>query len=198
HRGLLRFNSADEVAFERVFSWLDVNLVTTNFAGTIATNLTAVGDFLNYPIAYSNYLAASIIYSNYLAARARGVNGDWNLYVKDTSGNAGSNVSWGLVVETAATGIGSLSTNEFTNTTGITIQNGGNATPYPSTITVSGVSDAVTTIRVKINGLSHSSPRGLEIRLAGPRGNDCYLMQRVGGGNPGAVNVNLVFSDSAV
>jgi len=40
HRGLLRFNSADDVAFERVFSWLDVTLKSGEFAGNpIVTNL---------------------------------------------------------------------------------------------------------------------------------------------------------------
>lgn len=40
HRALLRFNSGDEVAFERVFSWLDSALTTNSlFTGTLATNL---------------------------------------------------------------------------------------------------------------------------------------------------------------
>lgn len=40
-RTLLRFTSNGKLRFERVFSWLDVNLRTTNFANTVATNLTA-------------------------------------------------------------------------------------------------------------------------------------------------------------
>ncbi len=40
HRTLLRFSSGENIAFERVFSWLDVNLKTTNFANTVVTNLT--------------------------------------------------------------------------------------------------------------------------------------------------------------
>ena len=39
HRTLLLFNSGDNIAFERVFSWLDVALKGTNFASTVATNL---------------------------------------------------------------------------------------------------------------------------------------------------------------
>lgn len=39
HRALLRLNASEEVAFERVFSWLDVNLKSNNFAGTIVENL---------------------------------------------------------------------------------------------------------------------------------------------------------------
>jgi hypothetical protein len=40
-RTLIRYTSGDRVAFERVFSWLDVNLRTTNFAGSVATELSA-------------------------------------------------------------------------------------------------------------------------------------------------------------
>jgi hypothetical protein len=42
HRTLLRFTSGGNVAFERVFSWLDANLKSNTFAGNpIATNLEA-------------------------------------------------------------------------------------------------------------------------------------------------------------
>ena len=42
HRGLLRFSTGAEVAFERVFSWLDVNLKSANYVNNaIATNLLA-------------------------------------------------------------------------------------------------------------------------------------------------------------
>ncbi|MDB6028879.1 MAG: hypothetical protein JWM68_5102, partial [Verrucomicrobiales bacterium] len=40
HRTLLRFTSGENISFERVFSWLDVNLKSTNFAGSVATNLS--------------------------------------------------------------------------------------------------------------------------------------------------------------
>lgn len=40
HRSLLRFNVGNAVAFERVFSWLDVNLKGNTFAGSVATNLS--------------------------------------------------------------------------------------------------------------------------------------------------------------
>ncbi len=40
-RTLIRYTSGDKVAFERVFSWLDANLRTTNFAGSLATELSA-------------------------------------------------------------------------------------------------------------------------------------------------------------
>ncbi len=42
HRSLLRFTSGENIGFERVFSWLDGNLRSTNFAASsIATNMDA-------------------------------------------------------------------------------------------------------------------------------------------------------------
>ena len=41
HRTLLRYGTEKGLYFERVFSWLDVNLKTATWAGTLATNLTA-------------------------------------------------------------------------------------------------------------------------------------------------------------
>jgi len=41
HRSLIRYNNGSKLIFERVFSWLDSNLATTNWAGTVVTNLTA-------------------------------------------------------------------------------------------------------------------------------------------------------------
>ncbi|MEI6342190.1 MAG: hypothetical protein WCR07_09540 [Verrucomicrobiota bacterium] len=47
HRSLLRFVVNDQVAFERVFSWLEDALRDQAFAGSVATNLTSVSNFVN-------------------------------------------------------------------------------------------------------------------------------------------------------
>ena len=39
HRSLLRYTSGSRMLFERVFSWLDANLMATNWSGTVVTNL---------------------------------------------------------------------------------------------------------------------------------------------------------------
>jgi hypothetical protein len=41
HRALIRFASGENVRFERVFSWLDANLRSGQFTGTVATNLSS-------------------------------------------------------------------------------------------------------------------------------------------------------------
>ncbi len=81
HRTLLRLSSGEYLRFERVFSWLDANLKATNFAGSVAMNLTSVQAAQDYPTRVYPGLLAD--YTNYLAARSRGVNGDWKLHVAD-------------------------------------------------------------------------------------------------------------------
>ena len=79
HRALLRFTSGEHIAFERVFSWLDSSLRSTNYVGSVATNLTEVDNYINYPAHYADYtnrLAAAmavyrpqyVAYTNYLQA----------------------------------------------------------------------------------------------------------------------------------
>ena len=40
HRSLLRYSKGDQIYFELVFSWLDTNLKSPNWAGSVATNLS--------------------------------------------------------------------------------------------------------------------------------------------------------------
>jgi hypothetical protein len=206
HRTLLQFISGNNVAYERVFSWLDTNLRSTNFTGTLATNLTAVNDYLrdystysnylvavsNYTVAcsnYTNYSAQSYAYNwydaytNYLAGRSRGVNGEWRLYVSDDSpGGWGSIASWTLVVETTNSETAQLVTNEFTNANSIMIYDFANADPYPSTITVSGISNDVTAVRVRLTGFTHAFPEDVDAFLVAPQSNVCTLLSDASGG----------------
>ncbi|MBI4325987.1 MAG: hypothetical protein HY674_12070, partial [Chloroflexi bacterium] len=214
HRTLLGFTAGEHIGFERVFSWLDSNLKATNFTGTLATNLARISQYYadqaSYPVAYANYLgeqanylAAFANYTNNLAARSRGVNGDWKLFVSSDSPGAiysWTIDSWTLVVETSDSATGTLSTNEFTSG-GLTIPPFGNATPYPSTVTVSGIINAVTSLRVKLNRVTSVSadgawPSDLEVFLMGPRSNVCALMSDAGGSTP-LKTANLVFDDAA-
>ncbi|MEY4199162.1 MAG: hypothetical protein RLZZ265_902, partial [Verrucomicrobiota bacterium] len=56
-RTLIRYNNNDQLAFERVFSWLDDNLRTTNFAGSVATDLSAY-NAVNGTFTFPNPVAA--------------------------------------------------------------------------------------------------------------------------------------------
>ena len=69
----------------------------------------------------------------------------------------------------------------FTNSGAISIPNSGPATPYPSTITVTGATGLVGKVTVALKGLTHSFPDDLEILLVGPDGQQMLLMSDVGG-----------------
>lgn len=69
----------------------------------------------------------------------------------------------------------------------------GVATPYPSTIAVSGV-PLVTRVQVVLNGLTHTFPSDLDVLLVGPEGQSVVLMSDVGSGGDIA-GVSLTFLD---
>jgi subtilisin-like proprotein convertase family protein len=74
--------------------------------------------------------------------------------------------------------------------------NDGNATPYPSTITVSSVPLGSTVKSVTFNGLSHTFPSDIDIVLKSPTGTNVIIMSDAGGGTD-IVGVNLTFDDAA-
>lgn len=70
------------------------------------------------------------------------------------------------------------------------------ASPYPSTIQVSGVTGAVVSVRATLHGISHTYPDDIDILLVAPGGESVMLMSDVGGGT--AINdVTLTFDDAA-
>src|SRR3712207_5640250 len=73
------------------------------------------------------------------------------------------------------------------------------ATPYPSTITVSGVSGVLIKATVTLSGITESRPDDLDILLAGPAGQTLLLMSDAGGSSGSTVlnNVTLTFDDAA-
>ena len=86
-------------------------------------------------------------------------------------------------------------TQTFTNTAAISILDNRSGSPYPSSITVQGMSGVISKVIVKLNGLQHTYPDDIDILLVGPGGQKVMLMSDAGG-SPDVVNVNLTF-DSA-
>jgi hypothetical protein len=84
----------------------------------------------------------------------------------------------------------------FVNPTQIGIPPGGPATPYPSPISVSGLSGEITSLSVTLLQLTHTAPDDLDILLVGPGGDAVLLMSDVGKGSE-AASINLTFTDSA-
>lgn len=87
----------------------------------------------------------------------------------------------------------------FSNSAPITIPSSGTsgpASPYPSTITVSGLPGVVTDVNVTLTGVSHTFPDDIDILLVGPGGQTLVLMSDCGGGS-GITGITLTFDDSA-
>ena len=70
------------------------------------------------------------------------------------------------------------------------------ASPYPSTITVTGVSSPVSKVTVTLRNLTHSFVSDLDILLVGPGGQKAMLMSDAGGEGPVSA-VTLTFDDGA-
>ena len=86
----------------------------------------------------------------------------------------------------------------FANPTAITINDNAPASPYPSTISVSGLTGNVYKVTVKLNGLTHTYPDDIDILLVGPGGQNAIIMSDVGGFNPGVTNLTFTLDDDAV
>jgi subtilisin-like proprotein convertase family protein len=73
------------------------------------------------------------------------------------------------------------------------------ATPYPSSITVSGfVGQVVTKATVTLFGFTHGFPSDVDILLVGPQGQKTIVMANAGGQNKYSVtNLVLTFDDDA-
>jgi subtilisin-like proprotein convertase family protein len=84
----------------------------------------------------------------------------------------------------------------FANPAAITINDAGVAAPYPSNITVSGVTNPVTKVTVTLTGFNHTFPSDVDVLVVGPGGQKFILVSDVIGGTD-AVGINWTFDDAA-
>jgi YVTN family beta-propeller protein len=68
----------------------------------------------------------------------------------------------------------------FSNSAQIAVPTTGTASPYPSSINVSGLQGTVTDVTVRLTGISHSFPDDMDILLQGPQGQNVMLASDVG------------------
>src|SRR5690348_11520607 len=92
----------------------------------------------------------------------------------------------------------------FSNSTGIAINDSDGtgpaaADPYPSQISVSGISGDVTAVTATLHGFSHFCPQDVDVLLVGPTGANTVLMSDAGDCQDATVHppIDLTFSDSA-
>jgi subtilisin-like proprotein convertase family protein len=87
----------------------------------------------------------------------------------------------------------------FTNPSPITIPLVGNATPYPATVNVIGLSGPITDVNVTLTGLSHEFINDVGVLLVGPGGQSVVLFDGIGGNTAISATspVNIVLDDQA-
>ncbi len=115
-------------------------------------------------------------------------NGTWSLYVFDDANNNGGSISggWSLNILTRDTFTGGS----------ITIPDNTVASPYPSTINVSGLGSTISKVTVVLTNMTHTFPDDIAILLVSPGGQKVILMEDAGGAS-NITNVSLTFDDAA-
>jgi hypothetical protein len=82
--------------------------------------------------------------------------------------------------------------------TNVIINDNGPASPYPTTVVVSGLTgQVITDLNVTIKNLSHTQVQDVDILLVAPDGTNIVLMSD-NGGTSAATNVTLTFDDAAL
>ena len=104
-----------------------------------------------------------------------------------------------LVALGITAGSASAATSTFTNSGFINIPDDSAASPYPSTVNVTGFAGNVQKVTATLNGFSHSCADDIGVLLVGPSGTNSLLMGHVGGcpGEPDPAPVNLTFDQAA-
>lgn len=91
---------------------------------------------------------------------------------------------------------GTADTGTFSNPQTIQVPDVGPAFPYPSSVTVTGLSGVVSDVNVTLRGVNHINPDDLDIVLVAPGGQNAVVMSDAGGSDD-AVNNTLALDDSA-
>ncbi len=166
------------------------NIGTADTANLVATLQPAGG--VNSPSGPQNY--GALVHGSTAASRS---------FSFTASGTNGGVVTAALQLQDGATDLGTVSfifslpaTASFANTNAIAIPDHGGATPYPSTILVSGLTGLVSKVTVALNGLTHAFPDDVDVLLVGPTGQKLVVMSDAGGGYP-VTNVTLTLDNTA-
>ena len=130
-------------------------------------------------------------------------------YSFTANGAAGSTVTATLALLDGTNSMGDVSfaflipaTLTYANTNGIVIPQFGPASPYPSAILVSGLTNLqggnllVDKVTVTLNGFAHTFPHDVDALLASPSGQELIFMGHAGG-YYGVSNLTLTFDDAA-
>lgn len=92
-------------------------------------------------------------------------------------------------------------THSFTNSTTVLIpfsSGDGVSEPYPSVIVVSNLAGSVVAVTITLHGLSHESPRDLDMLLVSPNASTVVFYSGAGSAGEGIVGVDLTLDDAAL
>lgn len=112
------------------------------------------------------------------------------------SGVTGSPRSIGVTLTVTPAGSGLT----FTNGSAVTLPGSGSsqqATPYPSEINVSGITQSLASVSVELRNVQHTWARDLDLLLVAPNGQNVMLLSDAGGDQAIASGATLVFRDDA-
>ena len=119
-------------------------------------------------------------------------NGTWSLYVvDDAQNNPGSiNAGWSLTITTDGGPQTFANRNYIALNDLMTPSN-----PYGTAINISGVTGAISNLKVTLNGFTHTRPTDVDVLLVSPNGRAVNIMSDAG--FAAASNANLTFDDAA-
>jgi hypothetical protein len=120
-----------------------------------------------------------------------GQTGTSTITITASNGNTTTNTSFLLTVNPPGNG-----TDLFANPSNIVISAFSAATPYPSTIDVSGEVGTITKLTVTLQGMSDANPRAVNVLLVGPGGEAVVLMSHTVGTYP-MTDLTFTLSDQA-
>lgn len=93
-------------------------------------------------------------------------------------------------------GSASAATTSFTNSTAIIVPALGSASPYPSSVNVTGLLAPVSDVNVRLNNFSHNRPFDLGIVIVGPAGPPQAIELMDGGTQTAASVLQITFDDA--
>ncbi len=170
------------------------NAPTTNLLATLLAvgGVTSPSGAQNYGAANTNGTPVARSFS-FTATGACGGTLSAVLQLQDGAENLGS------LTNVFSLGATTVATRSLTNASAIAVPGSGTSgpgSPYPSTITVSGLAGTVTKVTVTLRNISHTFPDDIDVLLVGPTGAKTLLMSDTGGGNA-LSGVTLTFDDNA-
>jgi subtilisin-like proprotein convertase family protein len=174
-------------------------LTPANGATSVSTTPTFTWNAVASATSYSIQVATDMAFTNIVASASGLATPTWT---SNVTLSPSTDYYWRVLAGNACgTGVYSSAFSFTTaaivcNTASISIPDSGAATPYPSSISVTGQGISLSDVNVHLVGLSHTYPDDLDILVVGPQGQNLIILSDAGGGTD-VVNATVIFDDAA-